>query len=129
MQLLSQNYQSVDQPAPLVTFDKKVFSSPDSSLVEQYAPLMHHLARTYPTEELPTRYAEMSTGISRVAFRVTEGQLSRLRETVCAGLDPKANKPSTHACLVAYIIHVLNRYLDAPIDTVTNAVSVCVVSG
>ena len=86
---------------------------------------MPHLAQTCPIQEVGRRYAEMNQDTSRIAFRVTTGQLSKLRGASLDDHDLRtADRPSLHAYLIALIINTLNRHLPVPVEMVTNAVSV-----
>ncbi|TBU50153.1 hypothetical protein BD309DRAFT_849867 [Dichomitus squalens] len=74
----------------------------------------------------------MNQDTARIIFKVTTQQLRQLKERIMMQ-DPAAVPienllPSSHDCLVAFIITVLNRHLNTPITRVANAASVRTVS-
>ncbi|OBZ73003.1 hypothetical protein A0H81_07143 [Grifola frondosa] len=99
------------------------FISQSPELVQSYLPLMPHLANSYPKSELHALYANMRKDIDRVDILIPEEKLCRLREKVSDRMHSSGSEPSIQDCLTAYIVTVLDRCLDAPITTVTDAAS------
>ncbi|KAH9951482.1 hypothetical protein B0H21DRAFT_285088 [Amylocystis lapponica] len=125
MQHLSQAYQGLPPLHPLPTFSKYYPSPPPAQLVENFKPMMPHLVHTYPLSQIGAQYAKMHHNLGRIDIRVNKDKLRRLRSRVLdkSPADDPADRVSTQDCLTAYIATVLDRCLDTPIRTVTNAAS------
>ena len=129
MQYVSARYQGDSHPPyPIPTFVKRDFSLPSASLLAEYAPLTPHLTNTCHVSEMRSRYEDMNRNTAKVALKVAVHRLQKLKARVTIQ-DPTAAPienlhPSTHDCLIALIITVLNRHLDTQIHQVTNAASV-----
>lgn len=122
LQVLSQLYQGLEPSHPPPTFEKYEFPHPTLDMIEKYLPLMPHLAKTCNTQELGSRYAELNESTASINWRIEKHQLQMLHTKLVKGLDP-AFKLSEQDCLTAYIVSVLNRCVEVPIRTVTNAAS------
>ncbi|KAI8998910.1 hypothetical protein BD414DRAFT_476401 [Trametes punicea] len=124
MRYLSESYQGNDRgqtSAP--TFTKRQFPAPTGSLIERYAPLMPHLIETYSAAEVGKRYAQMNANTSWVKFKVSFTQIRILKGRVLEKIGQTDIAPSLQDVLTAYIVGVLNRCLDVPITSITNAAS------
>ncbi|KAI0371791.1 hypothetical protein BV20DRAFT_941185 [Pilatotrama ljubarskyi] len=84
---------------------------------------MLHLRETCPVHELGNRYADMNADTSWVSFKISTSQLNRLKEKVMEAVVERNMRLSSQDVLTAYVVHVLNRHLDVPITTITNAAS------
>ncbi|KAI0637272.1 hypothetical protein C8Q77DRAFT_558614 [Trametes polyzona] len=124
MQCLSRCYQAEDIGDLVPTFAKRPFPSPTPDLVERYSVEMPHLLDTCPTSELAQRYADMKTNdVAPVQFKISNTQLQQLKEQAQAALSHTDAALSSQDVLTAYIISVLNRFLDSPITAINNAAS------
>ncbi|KAH7906232.1 hypothetical protein BJ138DRAFT_1016563 [Hygrophoropsis aurantiaca] len=59
-------------------------------------------------------------GVERLQYRFDRRQLEEIKTVVHNSAIEGARKTSTHDCLVAYLITVLNRCMENPIQRVTN---------
>ncbi len=72
--------------------------------------------------EMGQRYAA-NKGAAEVAFKVTTKQLRMLRDRIVEGASLEV-RPSLQDCLTAYLVNVINRYIEVPITQLTNVASV-----
>ncbi|TFK86065.1 hypothetical protein K466DRAFT_493566 [Polyporus arcularius HHB13444] len=88
---------------------------------------MLHLSEACPAAEMGQRYAA-NKGAAEVAFKVTTKQLRMLRDRIVEGASLEV-RPSLQDCLTAYIVNVINRYIEVPITQLTNVASYRAVPG
>ncbi|KAI9056682.1 hypothetical protein FKP32DRAFT_1615814 [Trametes sanguinea] len=84
---------------------------------------MPHLVETYSASEVGKRYADLKSNASSVKFKISEEQLSKLKDKVAKALGHADIVPTSQDVLTAYVVSVLNRCMDVPIKIVTNAAS------
>lgn len=125
---LSQVYQSLSPLYPAPTLRKYEFPVPDAEVIDEYFPLMPHIAKSYPLKDVGALYGKMNEHTARIDVHFSEEQLLRLKASVME--DPRVQNSnvtvSIQDCLTAYVVVVLNKFSDVPIKTITNAASVSV---
>ncbi|EIM82578.1 uncharacterized protein STEHIDRAFT_124650 [Stereum hirsutum FP-91666 SS1] len=137
MHTISNFYLRLDAPYPLPLFSKPQFPPPTDEDMKEYLDQMPHLKRTYPVAELGSRYAEMNRGVVRVDVCVPGYKLRQMQrkanELLVGNRAPEGNskggstddrvKLSRQDVLTAWIVMALNKVLESPIETLTNAAS------
>lgn len=126
MHTISNFYQGLGTPYPSPSFTKPTFPAPTAEDVDIYLHQMPHLRTTYPNSELGVRYAEMNKGIVRVDFRVPGASLREIQRRANLRMAGKGVgvRLSRQDVLSAWVVMSLNRVLERPIETLTNAASV-----
>ncbi|KDQ11318.1 hypothetical protein BOTBODRAFT_35402 [Botryobasidium botryosum FD-172 SS1] len=116
---LSSFYQGLPSPYPQPTFAKHFFSPPpiDPATVSTFEAIMPHLVNDYDRVGLIEKLTKMLEETEQVHLRFSKSQLEEIRDRVHQdAVDGETF--SRQDCLTAYLVTVLTRVLDVPVQRV-----------
>jgi hypothetical protein len=117
---LSQIYQGLSPTFAAPTFEKHHFPTPSHSAVTEF--LRARMPPLRATDHEPAQ-AESRKNVEIVSWRIDNHDIEELRSALSS---KRQNGPflSKHACLVAYLVSVLNYNRSNPVEEVTSVISV-----
>jgi hypothetical protein len=130
MRIFSDRYENPTSPSvhPTPSFAKYFFTSPSEADMARFLPVMPHLSATYPLSALGAIYGQHNKNTSRIDSRLSPDDIARLRacaEEQPADLGSEVGRLSAQDVITAWIVTVLDRCSPEPIESLTNAASVC----